>query len=172
MGGWTYDSVPERVPDSLWRTLVADRGPHGISPPSWYYRACLESLMSVTPNGDLNTVFLVEQPTTPSTIILFLKRVQEVVWNRKFFLSAGNKTETQKHKKLFGLAPMKAEEGDLICILFGCSVPVILRRHYEDGDEFYRLIWEAYVHGIMDGEALAGERPEFLYDDYETFVLR
>jgi hypothetical protein len=31
-------------------------------------------------------------------------------------------------KKLLGLVPEEAQVGDLICILYGCSVPVVLRR--------------------------------------------
>jgi hypothetical protein len=43
-----------------------------------------------------------------------------------------------------------------ICILYGCSVPVVLRpiRNSESCNEFYyELIGECYVHGMMDGEA-------------------
>jgi hypothetical protein len=50
----------------------------------------------------------------------------------------------------FGLVPDHAQVGDLVCILYGCDVPVILRKikgHYE-------LIGESYVHGIMKGEAM------------------
>jgi len=51
-------------PEEFWRTLVADRGRMGKNPPTYYARACKESI----------------------------------------------------------------SKGDLVCILFGCSVPVILRR--------------------------------------------
>jgi hypothetical protein len=50
-----------------------------------------------------------------------------------------------------GLGPMKARQGDHVCILYGCSVPVILR----EINGGFSLIGEAYVHGCMDGEALA-----------------
>ncbi|KAF2255780.1 hypothetical protein BU26DRAFT_8189 [Trematosphaeria pertusa] len=36
--GWS--SADSSVPDCLWRTLVADRGPHGMKIPSWYHSAC------------------------------------------------------------------------------------------------------------------------------------
>lgn len=48
-----------------------------------------------------------------------------------------------------GLAPCNAESGDHICIIFGSTVPLILRALPE---EKFRLIGEAYVYGIMDGE--------------------
>ena len=47
--------------------------------------------------------------------------------------------------------PQQAENGDQICILIGCSVPVVLR--HKDGDEF-GFVGECYVHDAMDGEAM------------------
>ncbi|KAF2731828.1 hypothetical protein EJ04DRAFT_514298 [Polyplosphaeria fusca] len=47
-------------------------------------------------------------------------------------------------------------ENDLVCILFGCSVPVILRQRLGGpGNSHFELLGEAYIHGKMDGEALA-----------------
>jgi hypothetical protein len=37
-----------------------------------------------------------------------------------------------------------------VCILYGYSMPVILRRHVDSND----FLGSAYVHGIMRGEAL------------------
>ncbi|KAL2065597.1 hypothetical protein VTL71DRAFT_3267 [Oculimacula yallundae] len=140
MGGLSHpmDENMVKVPDVLWRTLVADRGPNNTSAPSWYHRAFLHCLTHVTPNGDLDTEALRINPETASTMVTFLKRVQEVVWNRKFLLS--------KKLKLFGLAPTKAQAGDLICILFGCSVPVILRRMVSESETYYHFIGESYIH--------------------------
>ncbi|KAE9370051.1 hypothetical protein N431DRAFT_426523 [Stipitochalara longipes BDJ] len=50
--------------------------------------------------------------------------------------------------------PRKRIFSDNICILSGCDVLVVLRRH-EDG--FWEFIGEAFVYGAMDGEAM--ERP-------------
>ena len=49
-----------------------------------------------------------------------------------------------------GLGPSVMREHDLVCVLFGCMVPFILRKH---GDR-YRFDGECYVHGIMKGEAI------------------
>lgn len=51
-----------------------------------------------------------------------------------------------------GLGGNVCKNGDLICIIFGCSTPIILRG---DGNTF-KLVGEAYIHGIMNGEALDG----------------
>lgn len=54
---------------------------------------------------------------------------------------------------LFGITPASAEVGDIICILFGCSVPVILREHASKTETYFQFIGESYIHGKMDGEA-------------------
>jgi len=63
---------------------------------------------------------------------------------RKFFVS--------KDEGWLGLAPMEAELGDRIALLEGGSVPYILRPKIGKETE-YELIGDAYVHGIMDGQA-------------------
>ena len=47
------------------------------------------------------------------------------------------------------LLPGEAEVGDRIMLVKGGRVPLLLRR---DEEGLYRLVGEAYVHGIMDGE--------------------
>ena len=55
-------------------------------------------------------------------------------------------------KGYLGIASMYAEVGDAVCVLFGGKVPMILRRLGRG----WGCISECYVHGIMDGEAVAG----------------
>lgn len=66
--------------------------------------------------------------------------------NRKPFLSAGGHV---------GLAPKCAQPGDLVVILFGFTVPYILR-DLLNGE--FQLIGEAYVYGIMDGELITEDK--------------
>jgi len=54
-----------------------------------------------------------------------------------------------------GMAPESVAEGDEVWIVSGCLTPLVLRR--EDGEEAqgaYSLAGEAYVHGVMYGEAV------------------
>jgi hypothetical protein len=51
-----------------------------------------------------------------------------------------------------GMAPFRARKGDLVCVLFGCSVPVVLRRIGDD--RIFEFIGECYLDGFMAGEAL------------------
>jgi hypothetical protein len=42
--------------------------------------------------------------------------------------------------------------GDLICFVFGCSTPLVVRLN--KGGK-YQVLGEAYVQGLMNGETLA-----------------
>lgn len=56
-----------------------------------------------------------------------------------------------------GLGPSKAQKGDIVCVLFGCSVPVVLRKTdppQTEGKPTFRFIGECYLDGFMDGEGL------------------
>jgi Heterokaryon incompatibility protein (HET) len=59
---------------------------------------------------------------------------------------------------LLGIAPDQSQKGDMICILFGCSVPVVLRKT-ADGTKF-EFIGECFVDGYMSGEAVLDNRFE------------
>ncbi|KAF2965631.1 hypothetical protein GQX73_g7923 [Xylaria multiplex] len=53
-----------------------------------------------------------------------------------------------------GVGPPGLEKGDIVVVLYGCSVPVLLRRVKDR----YALIGECFVQGLMDGEGInAGE---------------
>lgn len=58
-------------------------------------------------------------------------------------------------KKYIGLGD-QPQPNDEVWILFGGSVPFILRPYLSESDRAgsYFLISDCYVHGIMDGEAM------------------
>ncbi|KAH6685680.1 heterokaryon incompatibility protein-domain-containing protein [Plectosphaerella plurivora] len=53
-----------------------------------------------------------------------------------------------------GLTSEKARKGDLIVVLFGCSVPILLRRSDEAAEESYVSVGECFLDGFMDGRGL------------------
>jgi hypothetical protein len=55
-----------------------------------------------------------------------------------------------------GLVSEKVRKGDLIVVLFGCSVPVLLRQSGDAGEGTFTLVGECFLDGCMDGEGLAG----------------
>ncbi|KAI4163993.1 MAG: hypothetical protein LQ342_002490 [Letrouitia transgressa] len=130
-GGWF--GVPESdPPDEFWRTLVADRGRDGRNPPVYYSSACKESFnKGGLSSGSVNLTDLINNERC-SVIAQFCRRVQAVIWNRCLITT---KSETPAKpekpalaKERLGLTGQDIQRGDLICILYGCSVPVALRR--------------------------------------------
>ncbi|KAI9652612.1 MAG: hypothetical protein M1821_008359 [Bathelium mastoideum] len=57
---------------------------------------------------------------------------------------------------ILGMAPDAAQKGDTVCVLYGCSVPVVLRKVV--GEEYYVLIGECFLEGFMSGEAVQNSR--------------
>ena len=125
VAGWTHiEKKPP--PDEFWRTLVADRGRDGRNPPVYYSRACQESfLKGGHESGSVNTTDLINNERC-SVVAQFCRRVQSVIWNRSLVMTTSER---------LGLVGRNVEKGDLICILYGCSVPVVLRKSKERKSE-------------------------------------
>ncbi|KAH9904756.1 hypothetical protein F4778DRAFT_789512 [Xylariomycetidae sp. FL2044] len=171
-GGWDNSTTPiAKVPDKLWRTLVADRTEEGGKIPPHYRRAALHCMGLLDNNGNIRTEALLKpfHEEQPRIVVEYLKRVQAVTWNRKFIEG------TRMHDgsgRPFGLGPPDTQKGDKICILFGCSVPCILRPGSMVGNnQVYNFIGEAYVYGIMDGEAVAMMEPSQLQMETVNFLV-
>ncbi|KAL8995136.1 MAG: hypothetical protein Q9169_005079 [Polycauliona sp. 2 TL-2023] len=73
------------------------------------------------------------------------------------FLTNGKKLVTATDGRL-GLVPRATEPGDEVCVILGCSSPLILRSAENGGA--HNVVGECYLDGIMAGEALLGELPE------------
>jgi hypothetical protein len=123
LGGWEYP-YQEDPPDELWRTLVADRGRENRNPPYYYARACKESVhKGGIASGRVNTSDLINNEQN-SIIAEFCRRVHAVIWGRRLYKTARGR---------LGLAS-KVQKGDLVCIIYGCTVPVILACKHKSGD--------------------------------------
>lgn len=105
-------------PEDFWRTLVADRGLNGRNPPTFYSRACRESVEKMVAGNPLDTKMLINEGQC-TIVAEFLRRVQAVIWNRCLMRTKNNH---------LGLIPADAKIGDQICVFYGCTVPVVLRR--------------------------------------------
>jgi len=110
----------------------------------------------------------------------FLERVKCVIFKRRMVLfdRLGN---------TIGLAPETTKKGDVVCIVYGCSVPLLLRRYVNDVHEkcvgtqeperevnakvHYEVIGEVYVNGYMDGEAFKNPASAFTPTE-QSFMLR
>lgn len=117
LANWTnYEK--DDPPGEFWRTLVADRGRDNRNPPYYYAKACKESVnKGGIASGRVDTAALIHNERN-SIVAEFCRRVHAVIWNRRLFRTKDGR---------LGLAT-RVEKADQICILYWCSVPVILRR--------------------------------------------
>ena len=150
--GWTdMSSIP---PDHFWRTLVGNRDIHGQRPPAHWKRVCHDAFNRQPTRGDLNTGELIMY-NCPLAIREFLERVQCMVWSRRLVVLSGLPAHNS-----FGLTSAKSKKEDIVCILHGCSVPVLLRRliNGQPASSYgrYDRLW-ANPHSQFHGDPRAGE---------------
>jgi hypothetical protein len=67
----------------------------------------------------------------------------------------------QTHCGFVGLAPVNAEQGDVVVAVPGVGGLLILRP-MKGESTFYTIVGEGYLHGIMDGEGAKGKATDWL----------
>ncbi|OAX82494.1 hypothetical protein ACJ72_03149 [Emergomyces africanus] len=172
IAGWEDTGSPP--PETFWRTLVGNRDFASHRPPRHWRKACQDAFSLRTSGGDLDIKEAVAYKC-PKFVQQYLGRVKCTVWSRRLAV-----LDHISVKESLCLVPISAKKGDKVCILYGCNVPVVLRDRsrgkrgccgcWGNGHECgcrncitlpvggptrYELIGECYVHGMMDGEALA-----------------
>jgi hypothetical protein len=180
-------TTPADVQDTIWRTLCANRDAAGNPAPD-SFKDALPILMGMANSRhsvqtdvlheanfmehvasiDIEELLDADLDKSLEHVRDYMKVVRDTVWNRRAFQATPNKFTS---KVLVGLMPQHAHVGDRICILYGCSVPVILRKHENPIEgTYWQLMGDAYVHGFMDGEAISDTPPHIL--DRMEMVLR
>ena len=93
-----------------------------------------------------------EKLMNPASCCLRLQRtVNDLCTDRCFFMSSSG---------YIGLVPSTSIIGDRVCVLAGGRTPYVLcPSHKKTGEDVsnsheYTFVGDAYVHGLMDGEAL------------------
>jgi Heterokaryon incompatibility protein (HET) len=130
------------IREAYVRTLLTDRNPNGTRltyaeyEKRWAHRKPVEKFIDV----DLQVAATLR--------LIYLRRLMV------------------SEKGYIGLVPRSAQQGDMICVLFGCSFPVIIRRW----NDHHVFIGDSYIHGIMDGQAIKMLNDGILRK--EQFVLR
>ena len=171
LAGWR-DIRTQPAPEAFWRTIVADQGHGNARAPDWYKRACETSFREArTPHID--TIRLCQMAKS-SKVKEFLEKVGEIIWSRRLVgILMDRGPGILGALGLSGPAPQTiclcdstTIVGDELCILYGCSVPVILRK----SGAYYTVIGEAYLHGVMDGEAIKSTAT-FGGDDSQIFNI-
>lgn len=144
------------VPDKFWRTIVGNHDEFGGPAPLWYKSECEDCFhqptgghtRNVRDNG-ANTKGLMLRSCATGNIQArkFLQRVQAVTWERSFAVSRDN---------VYLIVPAKTKTNDKICLLYGCSVPVILRPLGRRCNNIFTLVGECFMHGCMNRELMQG----------------
>ncbi|KAG6362278.1 hypothetical protein INS49_010508 [Diaporthe citri] len=75
----------------------------------------------------------------------YAEALRRVTRRRRFFATKGGR---------IGLGPAHTKAGDTLAVAFYCPTPYVLRRRAGEGEGRWGLVGEAYVHGVMYGEAL------------------
>ena len=79
-------------------------------------------------------------------------------WNSNRIMCCTGRKFCVTEKGFMGMVPPGTREGDLLVVLYGLHTPFAVRP-VEESDRV-RIVGEAYVHGMMDGQAfgqLVGE---------------
>lgn len=126
LAGWNHSGAEENfhagdVPDTVWRTLIADKTVHGQQPSADYQTYCLRMLQQEDARGDIHLDKMIKTVDAGDRLAEFLRRVRDVCFNRKIF--AINKLAN----KSIGIGPRQARIGDTVAVLYGCNVPVVMR---------------------------------------------
>lgn len=124
--------------DAVARTLIADdrdaADPQPCAAPYLRLRQHLEAAVTAHP-GDLDP-----------DVQRYAESLLRVTRRRRFFATKGGR---------IGIGPTDTKAGDTVAVAFYCPTPYLLRRRGGGDDGPWELVGEAYVHGIMYGEALS-----------------
>jgi hypothetical protein len=66
---------------------------------------------------------------------------------------------------MYGSDDDQTKKGDLVAIIFGCSTPLVIRPH----GRYFQVVGDAYLQGLMDGEALKSLETEGFHVQDFTF---
>jgi hypothetical protein len=136
----------------IWRVLVAGRSRDGAAAPNWYRRA-FDNLVASSSSSELGLNLPEMIKASPSSNMTdFLHRVSACVWERRLLVS------TRERPGYFGLVPREAAPGDMICLLEGCSVPVVFRG--KPGEEWVQQALETVPQRYLESESLAAYMEE------------
>lgn len=114
------------------------------------------SLDSRAPEARLSTEPSIRPSPRSNTNKIDVKDVKQQNAN-----AVGNRTLVRLGNGLLGLANWSTQVGDEVWALAGSRVPFTLREECSDGpadESRYRLIGEAYVHGVMHGEVIEEDK--------------
>ena len=172
----TYPATGEGRAEALWRTWMANKRMHDFSTPSHddrmgFLEAVLESMARTPLDPEAANDYSELQATDQTDSLPSLQESEdhkrghsERDWSNReervdAFKCSNHRYCTTRSllvtkEGYIGLAPISTRRGDQVWVIPGARTPFILRnppgREISSHREF---VGEAYIHGIMDGEA-------------------
>ncbi|KAJ5062687.1 heterokaryon incompatibility protein-domain-containing protein, partial [Bipolaris maydis] len=92
-----------------------------------------------------------EHTSSMNEIKAFYHSLLGAILDRRFFIASNG---------CMGMGPPEMQPGDSIVILLGSTVPFCIRAMQDAPNGNYRLVGDAYVHGLMDGEGVPNDCEE------------
>jgi Heterokaryon incompatibility protein (HET) len=145
----------EPLQEAFWRTLICNMDmEHRKAGPGyrdhWLALHTLYSRFEDVVNTNLNLQQILAMMAFEEPMGLFAE-------GRRFCTTSNG---------FMGWVPQQAQLGDMLCVFSGSKVPFLLRRALFErndlpflirpGAEYFKVIGECYVHGIMEGEFAGG----------------
>ncbi|KAG4436671.1 hypothetical protein IFR05_007850 [Cadophora sp. M221] len=140
----------ELTQDVLWRTLIANTGVSNLPAGEEYahyflcYKTALKYLSGIATQWEKEIV----EANDPA-VDMFASALTGVSSGRTLFATK---------KGYLGLGSSAMELGDVVAVFAGGRTPFVLRKNplMASGKKCtYKLVVDAYIHGLMSGEALA-----------------
>jgi hypothetical protein len=167
-----YRPTNQPLQEAFWRTLVGDTALSRPAPAE-LGRGCRlwERIMvnTVDPAG-MNADLVDGTNGEPGVDeIKAMGQMQEafretLVWNSTRSYCCTGRRFCVAGRGYLAMVPPGTEEGDSLVILYGLHTPFVLREVPGEGPKRFVMVGEAYVHGVMDGEAMMEERNPETFD--------
>lgn len=136
--------------EALWRTLICDtsrgvKSGEGITMPATpEYGHMYNGLIGYRGKFKREVAPTLGPGEAPDPRLKYAQEAETEMRGRCFFVS---------RRGYFGMGAHGIETNDMICILYGASLPVVLRK--KECSEEHMLVGDAYVHGIMNDQEAA-----------------
>ena len=147
----------KREANEWWNVLMANDPDHvtGMKYLDAIFRAAPKDSLVFEKFGQIGTCLLsnINDATRPDEwrILLALRTLPQVTHTT--LMTARKNTLFMIRKGFMGTGPKSICSGDLVALVPGLNIPLIFREA-GDGEQHYRLVSGAYIHGIMAGEAV------------------
>ena len=157
---------------ALWRTLIANRTHNGVEATSEYenWWTCFRKICGLGDSFHLRYNLDIKEAESTARYNHTMRGSDYYVslddagiqlgyqYVKAFGSVAQFRSLCITKKGYLGLVPEETRIGDRVAVFMGGHVPFVLRRADQDTEvrnetEYYKLIGESYVHGIMKGEA-------------------